>query len=144
MVEYSLSSISKVLSGVPQGSVLGPVLFLLYINDIPDVLSGDTGLKSFADDVKVYSEVFPPLSSPSKSLQLSLNNLSAWSRSWQFDINVNKSFILPITNSNSVLRRDYLLSGSVVPVSAVVNDLGVSYFSNLSFNAHTNNILAIG
>ena len=52
---FFLSSVSKVLSGVTQGAILGPVLFLLYINAIPDVRYSDTGLKSFADDVELFT-----------------------------------------------------------------------------------------
>jgi len=51
------SAFSKVVSGVPQGSVLGPLLFLLYINDITDLYPGHVSIKLFADDIKIYMEI---------------------------------------------------------------------------------------
>ena len=55
VVDGKISSISKVLSGVPQGSVLGPILFILYINYVVDSLPTSTTCKLFADDLKIYS-----------------------------------------------------------------------------------------
>ena len=55
VVDGKMSSISKVLSGVPQGSILGLILFILYINDVVDSLPTSTTCKLFADDLKIYS-----------------------------------------------------------------------------------------
>jgi len=51
------SAFSKVVSGAPQGSVLGPLLFLLYINDVTDLLLGHVSMKRFADDINIYMEI---------------------------------------------------------------------------------------
>ncbi len=59
IINNSSSGYKPVTSGVPQGSVLGPVLFLLYINDICSVLPFGTNVKIFADDVKLYAELYP-------------------------------------------------------------------------------------
>ena len=55
VIENCFSSVGDVISGVPQGSVLGPVLFLIFINDIEHICCGDTNLQLFADDCKLYS-----------------------------------------------------------------------------------------
>ena len=57
MVEHMLSDWVKVVSGVPQGSVLGPILFIMYIDDITLIYPGQVTFKLYADDLKVYSSV---------------------------------------------------------------------------------------
>ena len=85
---------SKVISGVPQGSVLGPILFLVYINDVESVCCGTSKLQLFADDVKLYSNI--TVNDTSDRLQQSLDNLSAWATKWQLAININKCTVLSI------------------------------------------------
>ena len=84
-----------VISGVPQGSVLGPTLFLIYINDIVDGIQSTIGL--FADDCLVYRCV----SSPADQciLQEYLNRLSTWATTWQVDFNVDKCNITQFSNT---------------------------------------------
>ena len=59
-IDHFLSSPSHVKSGVSQGSVLGPILFLIYIIDITDIFSGPVSIKLYADDVKLYSSIRCP------------------------------------------------------------------------------------
>jgi len=75
VIENCYSGYSNVVSGVPQGSVLGPVLFLIFINDIETICSGETDMHLFADDLKLYSSV--NISDYSFSLQQTLDNLTA-------------------------------------------------------------------
>ena len=72
------SSPKPVLSGVSQGSILGPVLFLLFINDITNYINAN--LRLFADDCILYNEI--QSSQDYLSLQNNLNQLSLWSKSW--------------------------------------------------------------
>ncbi|MCP4487795.1 MAG: hypothetical protein GY820_10830 [Gammaproteobacteria bacterium] len=72
------SSWLPVISGVPQGSVLGPLLFLLYINDLPDIVHPGVSVKLFADDLKLYA-----LSSALPALHSSLRDLECWTDLWQ-------------------------------------------------------------
>ena len=57
MVGNSLSKLAKVTSGIPQGSVLGPTLFVIYINDLPDIIDKGRFVYLFADDTKIFREI---------------------------------------------------------------------------------------
>ena len=85
-VNGAKSSSAPVTSGVPQGSVLGPVLFIYYINDLPSVTEGI--LKIFADDTKAYSTV--QSDADSNKLQQCINDLTNWSEKWQLKFNSKK------------------------------------------------------
>ena len=85
----------NVKSGVPQGSVLRPLLFLLYLNDIPDTIS--CSLKLFADDVKMSSSIQHP--SDLVHLQHNIDLLNCWSQKWQLYLNISKCKFLSIGNS---------------------------------------------
>lgn len=87
-VGTSFSSISHVVSGVPQGSVLGPLLFLLYINDIATLFVHPVTIKLYADDVKIYVVINDI--QDTVVLQHGLDNLVEWSCKWQLSISVGK------------------------------------------------------
>jgi hypothetical protein len=112
---------------VPQGSVLGPILFIIYINDIHTVCSGDTALLLFADDAKLYSSV--TLGNASVSLQHSLDRLVQWANDWQLTINVNKCCVLSITSAAH--SPPYFTDGSPLPRQNSYVDLGVTIDSKL-------------
>jgi low affinity Fe/Cu permease len=140
VIENVFSSISDVISGVPQGSVLGPVLFLVYINDIDDICHGRSSIKLFADDLKLYNIV--DISNPTVSLQMSLDELLKWSTEWQLPINIAKCSVLTINMSETLTARDYYLGGSPLIKSTSVMDLGISINSNLSFQSHISSIIS--
>src|SRR6266536_1681599 len=82
-INSSLSTPCSVTSGVPQESVLGPLLFNIFINDLTEHLDPTTSAKLFADDVKLYTE-FSNLSP--NNLQTQLNTIQLWSQTWQLSI----------------------------------------------------------
>jgi len=82
-----LSETVHITSGVPQGSVLGPTLFLLFVNDIEDILFGTSvRMKLFTDDVKLYSS----FAYNSHDLQVVCDRLTVWAEEWQLRIAYNK------------------------------------------------------
>ena len=89
-VNSTCSDSTPVTSGVPQGSVLGPILFIYYINDMPDVV--DCFIKLFADDAKTSNEIHSV--GDSITLQNSLNNLSSWTDQWGVNFNCGKCGVM--------------------------------------------------
>ena len=96
VIEGKESSPTKVLSGVPQGTVLGPLFFLVYINDISKGLSEGTKLKLFADDSLLYRTIKDP--SDSDILQKDLNTLQIWEKKWKMEFHPDKCQLLKVTN----------------------------------------------
>ena len=143
MYSNVFSSVSSVISGVPQGSVLGPVLFLVFINDIDSICPGRSRLKLFADDLKIHSIV--DINNPTATIQQSLNQLVKWSAEWQLPINIKKCSFVTINRSESHTTHtasDYYLDGSPLVKSSSVMDLGIEINSDLSFQSHIGSIVA--
>ena len=90
VVQGAKSQWSPVASGIPQGSVLGPTLFIIFVNDIPTQLHGS--VKLFADDAKVYSRVKRP--DGQSSVQVDLDALGDWSSRWLLPFNVAKCKVM--------------------------------------------------
>ena len=134
-----LSSSGRVVSGVPQGSVLGPILFLLYINDVIDIFDHEVEARLFADDLKLYSSITSD--SDSIRLQINLQQLEQWSDLWQLTISVKKCSILHISN-NDKPKSKYTLCNTVLPNSSPVRDLGVLVDSKLKFGIHINSVVS--
>jgi len=101
------SAWASVISGVPQGSVLGPLLFVIFVNDLPDVVNSSVQL--FADDTKIYGPVSH--ASGVESLQSDLDALVRWSARWQLPFNIAKCHSLHIGPGNS---RNVYAMGSVM------------------------------
>ena len=114
-----------VLSGVPQGSVLGPILFLLYINDLPENVQSQVRL--FADDTAVYLTVQDP--NDSKRLQSDLNVLQEWEKKWDMEFNPSKCQVLHITRSRNPIRYKYTMHRQILESVENARYLGVDISS---------------
>ena len=136
-VGSSLSNPSPVTSGVPQGSVIGSLLFSLFINDITDQLDNSTTSKIFADDVKIYTE-FSTTISPDH-LQNHLDLIHQWSVTWQLPISSSKCNIL--TLGRHKLTQTFTLSDSPITRVDSCLDLGVTIDSELKFSKHISDIV---
>jgi len=105
VVDGCSSSTKQVLSDVPQGSVLGPCLFLFYINDIAKDLHSTVHL--FADDTMIYSTVSNERDAG--LLQQDLNTLSQWADTWMMEFHPQKCEVISITRKRKPMKYTYSL-----------------------------------
>ena len=129
--EDELSSWKSVRSGMPQWSVLGPTLFVIFINDMPDVVSSMCQL--FADDAKIFRSI--KSLDDNKALQDDINNLTEWSARWQLPFNVTKCKSLHIGKRNN--KYVYEINGQQPEQVNEEKDLGVLIDDELKFHKHT-------
>jgi hypothetical protein len=134
------STFLPVTSGVPQGSVLGPLLFLLYINDVSDLFTSSTKIKLYADDIKIYLEV--NCNTDVVQLQNDIDLLSAWSNTWQLSLAVGKCFHLRLGLSKQFIQPVYTLNNAIICNVVELRDLGVLVDSRLTFSSHINAIVS--
>lgn len=127
-----VSSSFPVTSGVPQGSHLGPFLFLLYMNDVNTILKC---LKlSYADDLKLYFVIKEP--SDAIFLQQQLEVFAEWCRINRMSLNVSKCSVISFGRKRSLLHHDYTLTGITLKRESTIKDLGILIDSKLSFKDH--------
>ena len=132
VVEGSVSSSCEVTSGVPQGSVLGPALFLIYINDITENINSQ--IRLFADDCLIYR----PINSIEDHLilQNDLHTLVDWSNKWQMEFNIPKCTILQITLRQQSDPFDYRMNNIILKTTDQHPYLGICLHHKLSWNPH--------
>ena len=134
-VNSTLSNWENVTSGVPQGSVFGPVLFTIYINDLPtDILAL---LCFFADDTKLMQK---PISTTSHNkLQDDINRLIEWSKKWELNFNTSKCKVMHFGNdiSNSYTMLDLSdRKRKILEFKTEEKDLGVTIDHKQNFSSH--------
>lgn len=131
------STPSRVTSGVPQGSVLGPTLFLIFINDLCDSLDDlDVKYKLFADDLKMYAPSKP--NSVSSDMATALLRIESWCDTWQMNLAHDKCFCIRVCgkSSSSSPPSSYLLHNDPLKICNSVKDLGVVVDCHLNFSEH--------
>ena len=135
-VEGKKSTIKNVLSGVPQGSVLGPLLFILFINDLPD--SVKSTIKLFADDLKLIGNV-----NNHESILEDIKQLEKWENLWLLKFNSDKCKVLHIDYNNNP-RINYMVDD--VELKSCENDrekdLGVLTSSSLLWKDQINSSIS--
>ena len=136
-VGLDVSSPKSITSGVPQGSVLGPLLFLIYVNDLPNHVQSPAGIEIFADDTKLYLGYTENQNTP---LMQSLNQFCSWSKTWQLTVAYSKCSVISFGSHGYEPTSPYSLSG--IPLQ-FVSDLGVCLNSDLTPSMHCSNIAAM-
>lgn len=132
------SEVRNVTSGIPQGSVLGPLLFVIYINDLPEVVSENSYVYLFADDAKVFREI--KTHQDHIILQEDINKLMVWSNKWLLKFHPDKCVSMKITHKlNHVCTESYVMGNHKLKESKCEKDIGVSIDNNLKFDIHVNN-----
>ena len=135
MVNGQKSYPVKVLSGIPQGSVLGPILFVLYINDLPDSVLSDILL--FADDTKIFRPVRNK--EDATGIQNDIIRLQDWSNKWLLKFNIDKCHVLTLGKFEDIrYTQRYKLDGEELEHVFDEKDLGVTLDSELKFRDHMN------
>ena len=148
VVNGILSYLTEVLSGVPQGTVLGPLLFLIYLNDITNCLNS-CDLSCFADDTRIYKSI--SYSEHTKLLQDDLINVSNWSLHNNMKLHADKFVYVNFNTRSSKFplanlpfykdNFQYITSeGTILETTDSVLDLGITFSEDLSWNHHTYSI----
>ena len=121
-----------VSSGVPQGSVLGPILFLAYVNDLPDQVMSRVRL--FADATAIYLAISSE--GESITLQNDLHILEKWEQRWHMSFNASKCQVLHITRAKCPIQTKYILHDTVLQTVPPAKYLGVTISDDLSWSPH--------
>ena len=125
VVDGEASSWKSVLSGVPQGSVLGPMLFLVYIDDLEEGVTGN--ILSFADDTKLFRKTKEI--GDKQKLQDDIDKLVRWSEKWQMLLHFGKCECLHTGPGNTGMN--YEMGGTILSKTVKEKDLGVSMNANM-------------
>ena len=120
-------------SGVPQGTVLGPLLFLCHINDLPDRVTSH--IRLFADDCLLYRVINTP--ADHQRLQQDLDNLQKWTQEWGMKFNAKKCYVLSSRNKSS---HFYTIDDHILQQVQNNPYLGISFSDDLKWKTHINNI----
>ena len=138
-VGNSLSDVTYLSSGVIQGSVIGPLLFVLFMNDIANLFNDSKCVcKLCADDLKLYSTL--ETDADISHLQRKLTDIHEWSYQWQLGISYSKCNIMYV--GRTCCNENLFLNVNMLPVVDRVKDLGVVMDSHLTFTHHIDQIVA--
>ena len=136
VVDGDYSSCKQVRSGVPQGTVLGPLMFLLYINDIGDHLNHST-IRLFADDCLLYRTISNQ--DDADRLQDDLDKLQEWTETWQMNFNAKKCYLLSTHSKRDPALNRYRLNGEEIAKTSHHSYLGVELQDDGKWTKHIEN-----
>ena len=135
MIDGTASERLPVTSGVPQGSLVGPLLFVIFINDLPDVIHEQTSTALYADDTKLHRTILS--AKDCAILQQDLTSLNTWSHESNMKFNASKCKVLTITRK----KHEYHLGEVNIQRVQEKKDLGVTITKNLTWDSHVTRIV---
>lgn len=133
IVNGKYSDWSTITSGVPQGSVLGPILFILYINELANVCVNGSKVYLYADDAKIYKCIYSTIDE--EGLQKDLDRFKLWSDNWLLKLNISKCHSISFCGDIDK-RVGYCLGYDLVENVDAIKDLGVLFDKDLRFSQH--------
>lgn len=141
VIGNKMSTPCQVRSGVPQGSILGPTLFILFLNDITDDLSPETNISMYADDTKIWRRIRSQ--DDHWLLQRDISSLQNWARFNKMMFHPSKSHVLSITRAHSMNRNVnfvYSINETAIEYTDIEKDLGVHINNKLDWSHHCDTI----
>ena len=132
IINGSSSDCHKVTSGIPQGSVLGPLLFVIFINDLPGTVDSESFL--FADDTKIFRTI--TTDKDRQALQEDLDKLGTWSEQWLLKFHPEKCKHMHIGRQDPPQDKGYTLCNTDIQKTSQEKDIGVIIDDELSFDVH--------
>ena len=134
VVNDVLSPPCEISSGVPQGSIVGPLTFIMYMDDVDSCVHHvhDGGLRLFADDTKFYTTEVA-------QLQTCIDNFDLWLESRQLELAIKKCYTFHISRSNTQLPS-FTIKNTPITQTPVIKDLGIFMSNNLKWAAHVNQV----
>ena len=140
VIDGKFSSWESVRSGVPQGSVLGPILFVLFINDIVNEISPHTKILLYADDMKIWKVI--DTIEDQNALQLDIDNLHQWSVDNKMKFHPSKCKILRSTLKINYILTSYNMANTPLDIAESERDLGIIIHPKLLYRNHHQAIIA--
>ena len=132
------SAWTSVTSGTPEGGILSPLLFCLYINDLPSVIKSHSLM--YADDLKLFRCVRS--AADSAALQEDLDRVAEWAETWKLSLNASKCKSMSVALKRNPVQYAYTVRGTVLEKLDSMRDLGVILDSKLAFSAHVDSVVS--
>ena len=138
VLEGVSSSSMAVTSGVPQGTVCGPLLYIFYLNDLPEGISSQVHL--LADDCILYREI--NTLDDCQDLQKDVDTLCNWESKWQMKFNIDKCYVMHVTHKRNPLLMTYKMNGRPIEFTTSHTFLGIGIDNKLSLAEHICNTVS--